>query len=119
MTTTEPIIPYIISLAYPCYKRPRLQQIYGEGTIDEVRQKVLTEIYIYVYESIYELREITVANIKNLYEKDVYCEYYMDNEPWIATAFIDGKWTNITPTYEELYLMYLECKKLENSQRPL
>lgn len=113
MTTTEPIIPYIISLAYPCYKRPRLQQIFGEGTIEEVTQNVLTKIYIYVYKSIYESREIeiTVANIKKLYEEDVYSEYYMDNEPWIAKAFIDGKWTDITPTYEELYLMYLECKQ--------
>ncbi len=111
MTTIEPIIPYIISLAHPCYKRPWLQQIFGKGTIDEVTQNVLTEIYSYIYEFIYESREITVANIKKLYEEDIYRQYYMDNEPWMATAFIDGKWTDITPTYEELYLMYLECKQ--------
>ena len=52
--------------------------------------------------------DLTVEKIKKYYEVGVYDEYGMNSDPWSAYNIVNGKWIDITPTYEELYNMFLQ-----------
>jgi hypothetical protein len=108
------IIPYVILLAHPDYKGSYTEQIFGCGSLDEIKFQVLKEINYYVYQNIvawYGLENnINIKVIEKLYNgNDI--PYRMSETSWTAKAFINGKWENINPTYEEIVEMIIKNLK--------
>lgn len=114
--STDTIIPYVILLAHPDYKGSYTEQIYGCGTLDEIKFQVLKEINYYAYQNIvawYGLENINTKVIEKLYNGyDI--PYGMNEKSWTAKAFINGKWENINPTYEEIVEMIIKNLKKYN-----
>ncbi len=101
---------YIVCIAHPAYKNEWYEQTF-ETTKDKLKQEVTKKIYEELYESLKSYvnnvggsNDITVEKIKSYYEVGVYEEYGMNSDPWSAYNVINGKWIDITPSYEELYL---------------
>jgi hypothetical protein len=114
--STDTIIPYVILLAHPDYKGSYTEQIYGCGTLYEIKCQVLKEINYYAYQNLvawYGLENINTKVIEKLYNGyDI--PYGMNEKSWTAKAFINGKWENINPTYEEIVEMIIKnLKKYE------
>jgi len=113
------MFPYIIQIAYPCYKRPYIETIYGSETdLEKVKSNIVKELLNHIGEYIDETLyndEPSSNPIKDVYD-NYYNEYYMDNEPWQASVFIDGKWSNCTSTFEEIYNKYKEEKEKEKEE---
>ncbi len=119
-TQNKEINKYIVCIAHPAYKNEWYEQIF-ETTKDNLKQEVTKKIYEEVYESLKNYvdivedkyyfggnNDLTVEKIKKYYEVGVYDEYGMNSDPWGAYNVINGKWIDITPTYEELYNMFLQ-----------
>ena len=105
---------YTVCIAHPAYKNEWYEQIF-ETTQDKLKQEVTKKIYEELFESLKyytnfgeDINNLTVEKIKNYYEVGVYDEYGMNSDPWRAYNVITGKWIDITPTYEELYNMFLQ-----------
>jgi len=110
------MIPYIIQIAHPDYKRPYVDTIYGsENDLEKVKSNILQRLLDYIREFIDEDNESSSNPFEDVYD-NYYSEYFMYNEPWQASAFIDGKWTNCTSTFEEIYNKYKEEKAKEESE---
>jgi hypothetical protein len=94
-------IPFIISEACPDYKRPCVIQQFGTCYKSEISDYFINK----ASEFIFERSDLDAVNdlegIEDFW-KQYYSEYYIDNPPWEANAFIDNKWVNITPTNEEI-----------------
>ena len=97
-------VPFIISFAYPCYKRPSLHQEYYVGTGQNVKDVVVDQISFFVLDclGVNERENVETKDVRQLYEEDYFSEYYMRNKPWDAVAVIQGEWCEITPTFEEI-----------------
>jgi hypothetical protein len=119
-TQNNKINKYIVCIAHPAYKNEWYEQIF-ETTRDNLKKEVTKKIYEEVYESLKDYvdivedkyyfggtNDLTVEKIKKYYEVGVYDEYGMNSDPWSAYNVINGKWIDITPTYEELYNMFLQ-----------
>jgi len=105
---------YIVCIAHPAYKNEWCEQIF-ETTKDKLKQEVTKKIYEELYESLKSYVEllggnndISVEKIKKYYEVGVYDEYGMNSDPWSAYNVVNGKWIDITPSYQELYNVFLE-----------
>ncbi len=119
-TQNKEINKYIVCIAHPGYKNEWYEQIF-ETTKDNLKQEVTKKIYEEIYESLKGYvdivedkyyfggnNDLTVEKIKKYYEVGVYDEYGMNSDPWGAYNVINGKWIDITPTYQELYNMFLQ-----------
>ena len=108
-------IPYVISEAYPDYKRPSLEQHFG--TIDE--QLIGTFFVEKAAEFIYERTDMddhqTVDDIKSFWE-NYFDEYYMDNSPWDARIFINGEWENVCPSNVEIFECLNRMRTVEKNK---
>ena len=94
-------IPYVISEAHPDIKRPWLNQTFG--TIDKNLSHYffIKKIAEFIYERTNEDDIKSVDDINKFW--DTYYEYdYMDNSPWDAKIFVDGKWSSVTITESEI-----------------
>jgi len=99
-------IPYVISEAHPDYKRPFLLQDFGtivENLLDTFFVEKAAE---FIYDRTGDNDIETVDDIKNFW-KNYFDEYYMDNSPWDAVIFINGKWKYVAPSNIEVF----ECLK--------
>lgn len=104
---TEQIIPYVMSIACPDYKRPFLRQRFGSGTLPNIKEIITKYILDNIYHYLENTKgEVTVEKIKNIYETEFWSDSYMSNNPWSAMAFINGLWQDITPTFEEIFKLY-------------
>ena len=108
-TRNNEINKYIVCIAHPAYKNEWLEQTF-ETTKDKLKQEVTKKIYEELYESLKSYidiiggsNDITVEKIKKYYEVGVYDEYGMNSDPWSAYNVVNGKWIDITPSYEELH----------------
>ncbi len=108
-------IPYVISEAYPDYKRPCLEQHFG--TIDE--QLIDTFFVEKAAEFIYERTDMddhqTVDDIVKFWD-NYFDEYYMDNSPWDARIFINGEWKNICPSNVEIFECLNRIRTVEKNE---
>jgi hypothetical protein len=108
-------IPYVISEAYPDYKRPYLEQHFG--TIDE--QLIGTFFVEKAAEFIYERTDMddhqTVDDIVNFWE-NYFDECYMDNSPWDARIFINGEWENVCPSNVEIFECLNRMRTVEKNE---
>ena len=95
-------IPYVISESHPDYKRPYLFEDFGavdENMIDTFFVEKVAE-FITERCNIDEINQ--VEDISKFWES-YYDEYYMDNAPWDARIFINGKWINVHPTDVQIF----------------
>ena len=112
-TQNNEINKYIVCIAHPAYKNEWCEQIF-ETTKDKLKLEVTKKICDELYESLKRYvnfvgnNEITVEKIKSYYEAGVYDEYGMNSDPFGAYNVVNGKWIDITPSYQELYDMFLE-----------
>ena len=95
-------IPFVISEAYPDYKRPFVNQIFGTCYRNEISYYFIEKASDFIFERVASSSLNDVIDIKNFWF-NYYDEYYMDNTPWEATIFMDGKWLNVTPSDEEIF----------------
>jgi hypothetical protein len=114
---TEQIVPYVVSIARPDRKCPELQQYFKQGFLTDVKEEAAELIYneFIDYVSMYEnnkKKNITVKSFEKTYNEYYYSEECMSNDPWSAKAFISEQWQDITPTYEELYQIFV--RELDN-----
>ena len=101
------IVPYIISFANNDYKRPYVEQVFGQGTVDDYKNNVLVMICETVYDLLYENEEEDEQEEeeKSVEERiaSICTEYSMtNNNAWEANAFVDGKWNDVTPTNKQI-----------------
>jgi hypothetical protein len=95
-------IPYVISHAHPDHTRPCLSQEFGTIEENEIDLFFIEEVSEFILEREY-INTINDIDDINLFWKNYYDEYYMDNLPWEATIFIHGKWKSVTPTNEVIF----------------
>jgi hypothetical protein len=97
-------VPFIVSFAYPCYKRPSLHQEHYVESGQSVKDAVINEISFFVLDCLggNEREKVETKDVRQLYETDYFSEYFMRNKPWNAVAVIQGEWYEITPTFEEI-----------------
>jgi hypothetical protein len=105
------MIPYVISEAHPDYKRPYLCQDFGVVKEDSMQEYFLDKVCEFILErtDINSLK--CFRNIEDFFN-NYYCEDYIDNVPWQAVVFRNGKWENITPSIESIW-EYIQILKLE------
>jgi hypothetical protein len=94
-------IPFIISEACPDYKRPSVVQQFGTCYKSEIPDYFINKVADFIFERSDSDAINNLEGIKDFWQQ-YYSEYYIDNPPWEANAFIDNKWVNITPTDEEI-----------------
>ena len=95
-------IPYVISVAFPDYKRPWLSQEFGvvdEKSIDTFFVEKVSEFIV----DRFDMDEIQkVEDIQHFWDS-YYDDFYMANKPWQATIFIEGKWRCANPSNEVVF----------------
>ena len=83
-----------MSTAHPDYKRPSVDIDFKQTTRESL-ESVLSEAYFdaLVNELYYDYDTIT-QELLDMFFRDYYREYYMDNSPLEMSYFMDGKWHN-------------------------
>jgi hypothetical protein len=109
-------IPYVISQAFPDHTRPYLSQIFGTIEENEIDLFFIEEVSEFILEREY-INTINDIDDINLFWKNYYDEYYMDNLPWEATIFIHGKWKSVTPTNELIFQHIMAIKNGEKTRK--
>jgi hypothetical protein len=105
-------VPFIISEAYPDYKRPCLNQMFGACFKHEIPSYFINKAAEFILERSDLDAVNNIEGIKDFWSQ-FYDEYYMDNHPWEANIFIDGKWVNVTPTDDEILERIQKLKQWE------
>lgn len=108
------MIPYVISISNPDYKRPYLYQDFGfieedlKDTyfIDKVCEFILDRCHI---ETINDINDIIY------FWDNYYDEYYMENLPWDARIFINNKWEQIKIDDKIIFEKINKIKNQENN----
>ena len=96
------MIPYVISIARPCYNRPELEQSFGSITEEELENFLLTSVSKFILDTL-PLEDINYVKDITYIWRDYYSEYYMGNEPYSIMIFKDNEWQNATPSDEEIF----------------
>jgi len=105
-------IPFIISEAYPDYKRPLVNQIFGTISREQVSSYFIEKASLFIFDRIDSNDLNSVIDVTNFWIH-YYDEYCMDNPPWEATVFIDNNWLNVTPSDEEIFERIIKLKLWE------
>lgn len=94
------MIPFVISVAYPHYKRPRVQQEFGVIEEINLQTHLLHKIcrFIFKFNNSIQCRK----DVDSFFE-DYYTECYIDNPPWDVSAFVNGKWINMVPSNDSIW----------------
>jgi hypothetical protein len=109
-------IPYVISKAHPDHRRPYLSQQFGTVEEDEIDLFFIEEVSEFILEREY-INTINHVDDIDLFWKNYYDEYYMDNLPWEAIIFIYGKWKSVIPTNELIFKHIMAIKNGEKSRK--
>ena len=113
------MIPYVISEAYPDYKRPSLEQDFGVVKEEEMKTYFLDRICNFILERTCEHDLKCQYDIEKFFQH-FFDECFMRNLPWDALVFINGEWENMTPSYEQIWehiqLLKLQEKEDEEQQ---
>lgn len=96
------MIPYVISIAYPCYKSPELSQNFGSISEEELENFLLTSVSEFILDRL-PLEDINYVKDITYVWRDYYSEYYMGNEPYSIMIFKDNDWQNATPSDDEIF----------------
>ena len=101
------MIPYVISIAYPDYKRPFLLDTFGKIEEDKIESFFIQEMGEFILEKTYGDYTINDVNDIKHFFMNYYSDYYMDNSPWKSMIFINNTWEDCTPCYESV-LTYIK-----------
>ena len=96
------MIPYVISIARPCYKRPELDQSFGSISEEELENFLLTNVSEFILDRL-PLEDINYIKDITQFWDDYYSEYYMGNEPYSVMIFKDNEWIDVTPSDDEIF----------------
>lgn len=96
------MIPYVISVSYPDYKRPCLCQDFGVVKEEEIQYYFLDKVCEFILDRINNNNLNCCQDIENFFN-NYYDEYYMDNLPWEAMIFRNGEWENVNPSFELIW----------------
>ena len=96
------MIPYVISIAHPCYKRPELDQSFGNIPEKELENFLLTSVSEFILDRL-PLEDINYIKDITQFWDDYYSEYYMGNEPYSIMIFKNNEWQNVTPSDDEIF----------------
>ncbi len=97
-------IPYVIILAHAGYKSQHTEQKFGsESSLDKVKHEILIKIAKYVRMMVlaYFGEEYTIAIIEELFNGNT-IPYGLEQKSWIAKAFVDGEWRDMSPSFDEI-----------------
>jgi hypothetical protein len=111
----DPIVPYIVCEAYPDYKRPRTRIETRTVHKSQLNACLLKHLVDFVFDRIDVDKLKSAADVGEFWE-EFYAEYYMDNYPWEARAFIDGEWKFLNISDEALFAA-LVAEKENNANR--
>lgn len=94
--------PYVISEAYPDYKRPYLYEYFGVVKKERLETFFVEKLSEFIVERYGEEQIESIEDIETFWNA-YYDDSYMSNEPWQSMVFIDNEWINYTPTNEEIF----------------
>ena len=96
------MIPYVISIARPCYKRPELDQSFGSISEEELENFLITNVSEFILDRL-PLEDINYIKDITQFWDDYYSEYYMGNKPYSVMIFKDNEWIDATPSDDEIF----------------
>lgn len=91
------MIPYIIHVAYPDYKRSHMSYTTDtfNGSEDALVKKIRNIFSRMIYERFSEFEHIKIETVDDL-ERHYFCDGYMDNPPYEARYFHNGVWKTVS-----------------------
>lgn len=94
------MLPYVITIAHPDYKRPYVSQDFGVIKKDEMNTFFLAQVCYFILD-----RERNIKSIEDVtkFFDNYYSDSYMSNSPWEARIFINKKWKYVTPSNDEIW----------------
>ena len=108
------MIPYVISVAHPDYKRPYLSQDFGVIKEEEIDTYFLDEVSEFILERT-DKNNLKCEHDIETFFYSYFDEYYMGNSPWGAIVFRNGEWEYVTPSYEKIW-EHIQLLKLQEKE---
>lgn len=102
-------IAYVIHIAYPDYKSPRVEINYGTICERNMKDFFVKEVTKFIYE-ITNPKNITSPKDITLFWDNYYSEHYLGNSPWNVDIFINGQWESAMPSDKQIYKCYCKMK---------
>jgi hypothetical protein len=112
-------IPYVILEAYPDYKRPYISKDFGVIDENEKDTYFIEKAARFIFDM---CDSETINNFNSVNDIDnffnnYFDEYFMQNDPWSATIFINNSWESVIPTNAEIFECFNRLKtEYENDQ---
>lgn len=107
------MIPYVISEAYPDYKRPSVEHDFGVVEEQEMETYFLDKISNFVLDRTGD-DDLNLQDINDFFE-NYFEEYFMMNPPWSAMVFRNGEWENVTPSNDKIW-GHIQVLKLQEKE---
>lgn len=107
------MIPYVISVAHPDYKRPYLNQDFGVVKEEEIDTYFLHKVCEFILDRSGD-DDLNLQSINDFFD-NYFEEYFMMNAPWSAIVFRNGEWENVTPSYEKIW-QHIQLLKLQENE---
>lgn len=107
------MIPYVISEAYPDYKRPSVEHDFGVVEEQEMETYFLDKISNFVLDRTGD-DDLNLQSINDFFD-NYFEEYFMMNAPWSAMIFRNGEWENVTPSNDKI-LGHIKLLKLQEQE---
>jgi len=95
------MIPYVISEAYPDYKRPSLEHDFGVVKEEEIETYFLDRVSNFVLDRTGD-NDLSLQDVNKFFD-NYFEEYFMMNDPWSAMVFRNGEWENVTPSNDKIW----------------
>lgn len=110
-------IPYVVILAHPGHKSQHTEQKFGSAeSLYVVKREIALKIAKYVRMSVTAwYGDFTSETFEKLYNGLEIPDALMQKS-WIAKVFIDGKWFNMTPTFEEIKAAIVNHEGIANEE---
>ena len=111
------MIPYVISVAYPDYKRPCVEHDYGIVKEEEMETYFSDEVSKFVLERTGN-DDLSLQDINEFFD-NYFEEYFMMNAPWSAMVFRNGEWENATPSNDQIWghIRLLKLQEKEDKEK--
>ena len=107
------MIPYVISEAYPDYKRPSVEHDFGVVEEQEMETYFLDKISNFVLDRTGD-DDLNLQDINDFFD-NYFEEYFMMNPPWSAMVFRNGEWENVTPSNDKIW-GHIQVLKLQEKE---
>lgn len=95
------MIPYVISEAYPDYKRPCVEHDFGVVKEEEMETYFLDRVSNFVLDRTGD-NDLSLQDVNDFFD-NYFDEYFMMNDPWSAMVFRNGEWENVRPSNDKIW----------------